>query len=358
MNKSTNRFKSLVALSSVAILTVSVAVTGGMAAHAAGTYKIGVSNSWAGNAWREEMVCAIKAEATLSHKVASVLVASRNTDAAGQSSDIKGLADQGVNAIIVNSGDTVQNNVAIKYAQDKGVKVVAVDNSVTAPNTTFVANDQVKYGAVGAEALAKAMNYKGNVLYMRGASGAGADTDRDTGFKAVMAKYPKIKIAKEVFTGWDWAKGGELANQLLVPGKFQGVWTSGIDYPVVNAMKTRLKGKYIPLVGADNNEFVRQTIELASKGFVGIVVANPAVVGGYALRVALDLLDGKSVAPKNLLNPAAWTMKSNAMAIKSHYYKDQEPTFSSSTSIPGKTTFKVAELFRCRSPQDSPETTG
>jgi ribose transport system substrate-binding protein len=52
-------------------------------AQAAGTYKIGVSN-WAGNSWRETMVCAIKAQATLSGKVASVTVLSRNTDAAGQ----------------------------------------------------------------------------------------------------------------------------------------------------------------------------------------------------------------------------------------------------------------------------------
>ncbi|MGA0113631.1 MAG: substrate-binding domain-containing protein, partial [Candidatus Nanopelagicaceae bacterium] len=150
---------------------------------AAGTYKIGVSNSWAGNSWRETMVCAIKAEATLSGKVASVTVLSRNTDAAGQSADIRTLKTQGVNAIIVNSGDPSANNAAIKEAVDAGIKVIAVDNAITAPNTTLVANNQVAYGRVGARALAKAMNYKGNVLYMRGASGAGADTDRDKGFK-------------------------------------------------------------------------------------------------------------------------------------------------------------------------------
>ena len=81
-----------------------------------------------------------------------------------------------------------------------GIKVIAVDNAITAPNTTLVSNDQVAYGRVGAAALAKAMNFKGNVLYMRGASGAGADTDRDTGFKEALAKYPKIKVTKEVFT--------------------------------------------------------------------------------------------------------------------------------------------------------------
>jgi hypothetical protein len=69
----------------------------------------------------------------------------------------------------------------------------------------------------------------------------------------------KSRFAKEVFTNWDWATGGTLANQLLVPGKFQGVWTSGIDYNIVTAMTTKLKGKYIPVVGSDNNEFMKLT---------------------------------------------------------------------------------------------------
>ena len=343
--------KSFMAIA--ATTAIAVGATLAIAPAQAAGYVIGVSNSWAGNAWREEMVCAIKAEASLSGKVAKVLVSSRNTDAAGQSADIRSFITEKVDAIIVNSGDTAANNPAIADAVAAGIKVIAVDNAITAPNTVLVSNDQVKYGAVGAEALAKAMNYKGSILYMRGASGAGADTDRDKGFKSVIKKYPKLKIGKEVFTNWDWAKGGELANQLLVPGKFQGVWTSGIDYPVVEAMAKRLKGKYIPLVGADNNEFLRQTASLASKGFVGIVVGNPAVIGGAALKVAVDALDGKTVKASNLLTPVAWTYAKNKAAIDAQYFAAQEATFSSAIKIPGYTTFTAAQLFRCKAPQDS-----
>jgi len=228
MKLSSKRIKAGLAVASSISLVLGASLVAAPA-QAAGTYKIGVSNSWAGNSWRETMVCAIKAQATLSGKVASVTVLSRNTDAAGQSADIRTLKTQGVNAIIVNSGDPSANNAAIAEAVAAGIKVIAVDNAITAPNTTLVSNDQVAYGRVGAEALFKAMGGKGNVLYMRGASGAGADTDRDTGFKEALAKYPKIKVTKEVFTNWDWATGGTLASQLLVPGKFQGVWTSGID---------------------------------------------------------------------------------------------------------------------------------
>lgn len=351
MSLSIKRSKAFMLVASAA--AIALGATLAIAPAQAAGYIVGVSNSWAGNAWREEMVCAIKAQATLSGKVGKVLVASRNTDAAGQSADIRSFITEKVNAIIVNSGDTAANNPAIADAVAAGIKVIAVDNAITAPNTVLVANDQVKYGAIGAEALAKAMNYKGNILYMRGASGAGADTDRDTGFRAVIKKYPKLKIGKEVFTNWDWAKGGELANQLLVPGKFQGVWTSGIDYPVVGAMTKRLKGKYIPLVGADNNEFLRQTASLASKGFVGIVVSNPAVIGGAALKVAVDALDGKTMKSSYLLTPTAWTYAKNKKEIDMQYFKDQEATFSSAVKIPGYTTFTTAQLFRCKSPQDS-----
>ena len=59
-------------------------------AHAEG-YKIGISNTVQGNGWREEMVCAMKAQALVSGKVESLNIAHRNTDAAGQLEDIRRL---------------------------------------------------------------------------------------------------------------------------------------------------------------------------------------------------------------------------------------------------------------------------
>ena len=70
---------------------------GGMAA--AQPYTIGISNTVQGNGWREEMICAMKAQALVSGKVASLNVAHRNTDAAGQAEDIRNLIEAGVDAI-------------------------------------------------------------------------------------------------------------------------------------------------------------------------------------------------------------------------------------------------------------------
>ena len=61
----------------------------------ASDYTIGISNTVQGNGWREEMVCAMKAEALASGKVASLNIAHRNTDAAGQIEDINNLVQAG-----------------------------------------------------------------------------------------------------------------------------------------------------------------------------------------------------------------------------------------------------------------------
>ena len=48
--------------------------------------------------------------------------------------------------------------------------------------------------------------------------------------------------------------------QELTAADYDGIWTSGIDYTVVNAFDTVGK-EPVPVVGADNNEFLNQLIQ-------------------------------------------------------------------------------------------------
>src|SRR5690348_321047 len=65
-------------------------------------YVVGVSNTLQGNGWREEMICSIKAQAKVSGVVSKVIIANRNTDAAGQIADIRNLISSGANVIVIN----------------------------------------------------------------------------------------------------------------------------------------------------------------------------------------------------------------------------------------------------------------
>ena len=239
-----------------------------------GDYVIGVSNTLAGNGWREEMICAVKAQALASGDVSEVIAISKNGGPTEQIQDLQNLISQGVNAIIVNPSDREQLNPVIEEAIAQGIVVVAVDQAVTAEGAYVATNDQVEYGRLGAQWLADAIGGEGSVLYMRGIDGVPADTDRDTGFQEVMAEYPDIEI-KEVFTDWDFTVGGDIAVQELTAADYDGIWTSGIDYTVVNAFETVGK-EPVPVIGADNNGFVKQLID----GTPGALVTNPAVIGG------------------------------------------------------------------------------
>jgi ribose transport system substrate-binding protein len=229
------------------------------------------------------------------------------------------------------------------------VKFVLVDQRITAPQAYNVTNDQVAYGRLGAEWLFKKLGGKGNVVEMRGIAGVPADTDRHTGFRQALKKYPGIKVVKQTFTGWSFAPGGKQMLDILNSGvQVDGVWTSGIDYTVVNAFKTAGK-PYVPVVGADNNEFLRQLITLNPK-FQGSAVTNPATIGGVGAAVAIKVLSGGSVPKWVKLTPQVWDMKSAAKTIRSYYSKQRPATYSSQLFVKPWTTYTAAQLTSCKGP--------
>src|ERR687885_15546 len=168
-----------IALLALAVVSITVAVTASAKPQA--KYVIGVSNTLVGNGWREEMICAVKEQAKASGLVSKVIVANRNGGPAEQNADIRNLISAGANAIIINPSSPSALNGVIAQAAARGIKVVAVDQRVTAPQAWAVTNDQVAYGRLGAEWLFKQLKGKGNVVEMRGIAGVPADTDRHTG---------------------------------------------------------------------------------------------------------------------------------------------------------------------------------
>jgi ribose transport system substrate-binding protein len=332
--------------------TASLALFFGLAGMAqAEGYKIGISNTVQGNGWREEMVCAMKAEALASGKVASLNIAHRNTDAAGQLEDMRNLIQAGVQAIVVNPANADGINAAIKEATDKGIVVVAVDQAVTEPSAFILSNNQEQYAYLGAKWLFEQLGGKGAVVYMRGAAGAGADNDRDKGFKRAMAEFPGITVLKEVFTGWQQDQGKQQINDIIASGaKFDGVWTSGIDNVIVDAF-VEANAPLVPIVGADNAGFVAQLSKV--EGLKGAAVTNPGSVGGAGVALAIQILDGKKPEGMTVLvDPVVWDNTSDAG--KALIAAGQNPKLSSewpvSVSIPGWTTYSMDQIIACKGP--------
>ena len=321
-------------------------------APAAGKYVVGVSNTLVGNGWREEMVCSIKAEALASDMVSKVILANRNGGPSEQIADLRNLISAGVNIIIVNPSDRKALDPVIKQATDRHIVVVAVDQAVDAPSAYVVSNDQTAYGRLGAEALFKKLGGKGNVVEMRGIDGVPADADRHDGFTEALKKYPDIKVVASVFTGWSPDKGAQEAKNLISSGKqIDGIWTSGIDKAVVDAYKTA-NLKFVPVVGADNNGFMGQLIDLKDTGLVGISVTNPPAVGAAGLAVALEVLQGKKMPRVIHLTPEVYdnSTPEGLAWLKSLYDPKVDPTYPVYSPLKPYTHYTVEQEKACKGP--------
>jgi len=343
--------RSIRHLTMLALLGGAAIMASAVASSAQGTYTIGVSNTVQGNGWREEMICAIKAQALASGEVAKLNIAHRNTDAAGQLEDIRNLISAKVNAIVVNPADPAGIKAALEEATKAGIVVVAVDQTVTEPTAYIISNNQEQYGYLGAKWLFEKMGGKGDVVYMRGAAGASADSDRDKGFKKALAEFPDVKVVHEVFTGWQQDQAKQQILDFIATGTpFNGIWTSGIDNVIVDAL-TESQTPLVPVVGADNAGFVGQLTSV--EGLSGAAVTNPGSIGGAGITLALQILDGKKPAAQTVLvEPQLWDNSTDDGKAKLKAAADPSlsPEWPVSISIPEWTTYTKEQIVACKGP--------
>jgi ribose transport system substrate-binding protein len=388
IEQGTARAKWLVVLALIAV--VAVACTGGGASSApsaaapsaaapseaapsaapseAAMFKIGYSNGGGvGNGFREEQVCTAKAEALASGQVSELITIHRNTDAAGQLQDIRDLIAADVDAIVFNPNSPDALNPALAEAKAAGIPTISVDAYVTDPSTYNLYNNQIEYAKLGARWLFEQLGGTGTVYYMRGLAGHPADSDRDIGFKEVLAEYPNIKVvpnADGVATGWDPATTTQLINDFISSGQYadiQGIWTSGMDSQVVDAIKTGAAGAYVPIVGADLGAFVAQLLDPTGyAGLQGAAVTNTAAVGGAGVNLALKILNGETPEtdptasqPNTVLLKtvvADNTTDAGKAMLESWQVDGLDPLWPLGLQIDGYTTYTPEQAVACKGP--------
>jgi ribose transport system substrate-binding protein len=251
-----------------------------------------------GNGFREEQQCTAKAEALVLGVQPSTWI-HQEDGTYPQLQQIRDLIQEAPSAIVFNPNSPDGYQEAIDEAQAANILMVAIDGYVTDPETLNITNDQYNYGYIGASWLFDKIG-EGEVYYMRGIVGHPADLDRHAGVMAALAEHPGITLLPNdegVGTNWNPDTGTELTNGIINDGTYdtiEGIWTSGIDQQVVDAIQAAGKD-FVPIVGADLKGFVGQLLHLDPKyeGLEGIAVYNPAAIGGAGVRLAVMALNGE-----------------------------------------------------------------
>jgi ribose transport system substrate-binding protein len=265
---------------------------------------IALSNSYAGNTWRQQMLKtwdAASKTAIDKHLIAKTKVVNANNSAPEQANHIENLILEGWNAIVINAASPTALNGVIQDACNAKIVVVVFDGLATAPCAYKVAYDYVKMGEMEADYVAKRLNGKGNVLEIRGIAGISVDDDISKGIHDGFKKYPGIKIVGSVHGNWTQTIAQkEVAGILPTLPQVDAIVTQGGDgWGAYQAFKAA--GRKTPLIIMGNRQdelALWKELEGQPGGYETFSLSSAPGVASAAFWVAQQVLAGKTVPNK------------------------------------------------------------
>ncbi|MBR0256430.1 MAG: substrate-binding domain-containing protein, partial [Synergistaceae bacterium] len=231
----------------IALVAVSLLASMCLAApKKAGGYRIGFTNSYNGNSYRqtEEAQMRIVADKLIAEGwIKEYTVAEANQDAAAQIAQIEDFITQGYDIIIVDPASTTSTNNAIEEACEAGIPVITINDGPVTYNhkmlyQMFFENEDMTRAL--AEYVATQMGGKGNMIELRGTAGTTTDAQFHAGVLKALEKFPDIKIVAEIYTDWTASKAQtELNSVLPTLAEVNGLVTQGGDtYAAVQAFRS------------------------------------------------------------------------------------------------------------------------
>lgn len=297
---------------------------------------IALSNSYAGNSWRQVMVRTWETaadQAIADGIIARTKVVNANNSPTEQASQIENLILEGWDAIVINAGSPTALNGTIEEACAAGIVVVVFDGIASAPCAYKVSFDFVRQGTLMTEFMAEELGGKGSLIEVRGIAGVATDDDVGRGTQEIIAKYPDLKIVATVNGDWTPSVAQkEVAAILPSLPEVDGALVQGAGYGVYQALKAA--GRPIPpiIFGNYQEEFVVWNELIAENpDYKTISIAPAPSVSTVAFWVAQQILAGKEV-PKELTVPllvidnsnlAAWTAATPVGEVAAPLYSSE-----------------------------------
>ena len=284
--------------------------------------RIGISVPAADHGWTGGIVYwANEAKKSIESENPNIqVVVSTARDAAEQVDKVENLLVQGIKALVILPHEPGPLTAICEQAKKQGVKLVVVDRGLTKDIAdVVVSGDNPGFGRAGADALAKAIGGKGDIVVMEGIPCV-VNSDRVNAFKAEIAKYPGIRILDSQSAGWDTEKGLKLMENFLQKyPKIDAVWT-GDDDVLRGALKAYEESKRSDVrcfVGGAGAKTVVKMI-LDDHPLVRFDVTYPPKMIEVGARQAVALLAGQEPPAKQVV-PAEIIDRANA---KNFYYPD------------------------------------
>lgn len=233
-------------------------------------------------------------------------------DVAQQLQQVQNFIGQGVDAIIINPVDTNAVKPIVDLTTKAGIPLVFVNRKPATELTgkmAYVGSDSELAGRLQMEALAKRMDYKGNVAILLGDLANEATRDRTKGVKAVVAKYPGLKVVQEQTAKFTRNDAVDVVSNWMTAGDDIQAIASNNDEMAIGALQALGKNdQKILIAGVDGTPDALQMIKNGK--MVATVFQDAKGQGAGSVQTAVKLAKGEQVQ-KNVFIPYQLITKDN-----------------------------------------------
>jgi len=284
---------ALLLASAACAAAVLVGTFGQQAAAEDKKYTIYLSNNFIGNDWRQQMERVAEVSVNKGPLAGRVDLKIENVEntVQAQINSLNNIIRAKPDAILIDAGSAEALNPTIKKACDAGIVVISFDQVVTEPCAYALESDWNRIPAVLAEWMAVQLGGKGKVFVDRGLAGAPISAQLENGYLEVLKKYPDIEVIGN-YNG-EYALGPEqagVASLLAAHPEVDGILTQGYGTGAIKALQDAGR-PIVPVTAFSYN--VAATTCAQTEGAKCILGSNPAFLSSEAIKLAVDILDGK-----------------------------------------------------------------
>ncbi|HTJ89121.1 MAG TPA: substrate-binding domain-containing protein [Acidocella sp.] len=270
--------------------------------------RIALSNNYAGNSWRQEMLQdwdKVGKQAVADKVVAAAdSFTTSDKEVPTQAAQVQNLILQGYDAIVINAASPDALNGAVKAACNAGIVVVSFDGIVTAPCAYRVMVDYKRLGEQEVDYLSSRFPNGGNLLEIRGVPGTSIDNAFHQGILDALTRHQNLKIVGSIDGDWDEATSQKAVSSVLssLPDVVGVVDQGGDGYGAAEAFKAAGRKEPVIIMGNRQAELAWWNQQHGATGYTTMSASSPPGLVTYAFWVAQQVLSGKKI-PHDIVVP-------------------------------------------------------
>ena len=255
-----------------------------------------------------------------------LIVTNAESDLNKEISDIQGMVDQGVDALIISPLNSEGLDPALAYAKENGVPIMTIDRLLTTMTACedyigWIGSDFVEQGRRAADAMVRETGGEGRLAVLLGAPGVNVTTDRNNGFMERLEELDTdIEVVAEQAANYERAMGQTVTEQLIANDPDITAIYAHNDEMALGAVAALQAAGYSPgdvkIITIDGTQGAVQGI---IDGWIsGVIESNPRF-GPLAFQALEDFYGGAGVPEVTIISDKEYTVDNAEAELENAY---------------------------------------